>query len=327
MNARLLLLFAVFAIATTAAALPVVDQQSPYGTATIVVGVDGTQTRIVAQTVTAGITGDLVRVELGVGCDGGALIVEIVSLEPGRPVPGTVVRSRTTIDAASIPNPPETRTFDLDTPPSMTAGDAFAIVLRNETGSCTALKGPPAAGGTTYRGGEGWFRPASGPPDAWFQFLDFGRSGDLGFKTIVNVPIPSPPCIVNGTATSFPSFLPVCRCIRDEGLRDFRCALLNPAYFLIRNLPIDIRAGKKFNVKWTLVLYAPTKGVVEVTDVLPPGFTGAPKAPLTFFVDQLPAGQSLTLQYEAVAPLKPGRYKVETGIDDERMQTVIEVLP
>jgi hypothetical protein len=327
MNIRAVLLLVLLAIATTAGALPFVDQQSPYGTATIVIGVDGAQNRIVAQTVTAGVTGDLMRVELGVGCDGGALILEIVSLEPGRPVPGTVVRSSTTIDAASIPNPPAVRTFDLDMRVAMNDGDPFAIVLRNETGSCTALKGPPASGGTTYRGGEGWFRAASGPPDAWFQFLDFGRSGDLGFRTIVNVPIASPPCTVHGTATSFPGFLPVCRCIRDEGLRDFRCALLNPSYFLFRNLPTDIRAGKKFNVKWTLVLYAPMKGVVEVNDVLPPGFTGAPKAPLTFFVEQVPVGQSLTLQYEAVAPLKPGRYKVETGIDGGRMQTVIEVLP
>src|SRR5687767_15306772 len=50
---------------------------------------------------TAGVTGDLMRVELGVGCDSGALIVEIVNLWPGRPVPGTAVRSRITIPARS----------------------------------------------------------------------------------------------------------------------------------------------------------------------------------------------------------------------------------
>jgi hypothetical protein len=170
MNARVLLLSVLLAVATTLTARPVTDQQSPYGTATITVGVDGTQNRVVAQTVTAGVTGDLLRVEIGIGCDSGALILEIVNLEPGRPVPGAVVRSRTTIDAASIPNPPAPRTFDLDADPSMTAGDQFAIVLRNETGSCTALKGPPAADGTTYGRGEGFFRPADGPAGAWFQF-------------------------------------------------------------------------------------------------------------------------------------------------------------
>ena len=38
-------------------------------------------------------------------------------------------------------------------------------------------------------------------------------------------------------------------------------------------------------------------------------------------------GQSITLQYGAVAPLKAGKYKVETVVGDERMRTVIEVIP
>lgn len=327
MNAhRLLASLALASLAMTAAARPYVDQQSPYGTETIVVGNDAGRNRIVAQTVTAGLTGDLMRVELTIGCDGGALILEVVNLAPRSSLPGTVVRSRTTIDAASIPNPPEVRTFDLDRWPSMSGGDQFAIVLRNETGSCTAVKGPMAPDGSSYPGGEGYFRNAGATSIAWLQFLDFGKTGDLGFKTIVNVPVDSPPCIVNGVATPIPGFLPICRCIEDQGLRDFRCALLHPEYFLFRNLPTPLRVNEKFKVKWTLVVYASMKGVVEIDDRLPPGFIGSPKAPLTFFVDQVPVGQSITLEYDAVAPSKPGRYKLETGLDEGRMQTFIDVI-
>ena len=141
-----------------------------------------------AQTVTAGSTGDLMRVELGIGCDGGALIIEIVNLASGRaPPPGTVVRSRTTIDAATIPNPPATA--DVRSRPLAVdlRWRRFAIVLRNETGSCTALKGPTALDGSSYPGGKA-SSAAMRAPIAWLQFLDFGETGDLGFKTIVNVP-------------------------------------------------------------------------------------------------------------------------------------------
>lgn len=327
MNAhRFLIAVVLVSLTMAAAARPYVDQQSPCGKDTIIVGNDGGSNRIVAQTVTAGLTGDLMRVELTIGCDGGALIIEIVNLAPRSSLPGTVVRSRTTIDAASIPNPPEVRTFDLDRRPSMSDGDQFAIVLRNETGSCTAVKGPTALDGSSYPRGEGYFTSAGVTPVGWFQFLDFGDTGDLGFKTIVNVPADSPPCIVNGMATPFPGFLPVCRCISDEGLRDFRCALMHPEYFLFRNLPTPMRVNQKFKVKWTLVVYTPMEGVVEIFDQLPAGFIGSPKAPLTFFVDQVPAGQSLTLEYDAVAPSKPGRYKLETGFDEGQMQTFIDVV-
>ena len=311
-------------LATSVSARPVTDQQTPYGESQIEVG--GTFNYLVAQTVTAGVSGDLMRVELGIGCTGGELIVEIRDLWPGRPVPGTVVRSTTTIPAADIPNPPAVHTFDLATRVTMNTGDQFAIVLRNDTGVCKAIKAPRSIDGTAYRGGQGWFQRASGPAESWFQFLDFGDTGDLGFKTIVNVAADSPPCIVNGFATPFPGFLPVCRCIEDEGLRDFRCALLNPSYFLFRNIPTPLRTNDKFQVKWTLVVYAPMKGVVEVNDALPAGFTGAPKGPLTFFVDQVPVGQSITLTYDAVAPSKPGRYRLVTGIGEGNMQTFVEVL-
>jgi hypothetical protein len=323
-------------MAMIAEASVVVDQQAAYGSGVPPIVIGGPRQQIVAQTVTAGLTGSLTQVEIGVGCESGTLAIEIVDLEPGRGVvPGTVVRSRTTIDAALVPNPPEARTFTLDRAVTIAAGHRFAIVLRNETGSCGALKGPS---GDSYPDGEGFFRSAAGPPDAWLQFLDFGTSGDLGFRTMVDVPAGggrSGPCVVNGFATPFPNFIPVCRCLEDQGLRDQRCALFGPSFFLFRNLPFPIRAGQPFTVKWTLVAFAPMKGVVELAEKLPAGFQSSLTGPLVFFVDQLPAGKSITLEYKAVAGSKPGQFKVDTVVtfpgnqksDDGRLQTVIEVAP
>lgn len=315
----------VLGIAATAAARPVVDQQAPYGKATIEIG--GDRPWAVLQTVTAGVRGELMRIELGVGCTGGELTLQIHSLAPGGRLPGTL-RSAITIDAASIPEPAAIRTFELDRWPSMAPGDRFSIVLRNRTGTCRLLKGPEARDGSSYPDGDGFFtRDADPIPSSWLQFLDFGVEGDIGFKTIVNVPVSSPPCVVNGFAQPFEAWLPVCRCISDEGLRESRCALLHPSYFLFRTLPTDIRAGEKFKVKWTLVLYTPLDRIVELTDKLTSEFGGVPKAPLTFFAQQVPVGESITLEYEAVAPLKPGKYRVESNVDDGNLQTVIEVLP
>ena len=152
---RLFAALPLLALAATAAARPVLDQDAPYGEETIVVG--GARDIVVSQSVTAGVAGDLMRIEVGVGCDGGALIVEIVNVEPGREAPriGAPVRASVTVDAATIPNPPAMHTFELDRWPSMRSGDRFAIVLRNPTGSCTVMKGAMAADGSSYPRGRG----------------------------------------------------------------------------------------------------------------------------------------------------------------------------
>ena len=93
MNIRLLAALSLMAMATTAVAIPYTDQDAPYGKETIVVG--GARDNVVSQSVTAGLTGDLMRIEVGVGCDGGALILEIVNVEAGREAPrvGAPVRA------------------------------------------------------------------------------------------------------------------------------------------------------------------------------------------------------------------------------------------
>lgn len=318
---RLLAACSLVVLATTAAARPFLDRVSPYGEETMSVG--GSPNRVIGQTVTAGMTGDLMRVEIGIGCDSGALILEIVNLWPGREIPGLTVRSSLTIPASAIPNPPVPRTFELDRDrwPHMNTGDRFAIVLRNDTGVCTAMTGALALDGSSYPDGEGRFRRAEHSPESWFQFLDFGKTGDLGFKTTVNAVDDAAPCILNGfTPLPFPNWVPACRCLADEGLREFRCAFLHPSYFLSRHIPMPIHAGKTFEVKWTLTLFAPMKGALELKDPLSP-------KPLRFEVDQLPAGASITLGFEAIAPEKAGVYEIEAHVGDGSITTLLDVKP
>jgi hypothetical protein len=65
-----------------------------------------------------------------------------------------------------------------------------------------------------------------------------------------------------------PSWLPVCRCLQDQGLREFRCALFHPDFFLFRGTPWPLKPEEKYNVKWTLVPLGQLKGVLEVSEGL-----------------------------------------------------------
>jgi hypothetical protein len=292
------------------------------------VGLAGESDYQLAQTVTAGIGGRLSRVELPIECEGGTLIVEITDVVDGDE-PGTTVLSRTEVDGSLFP--PDTgfpfRAIDLAAAPRISAGVRFAIVLSNPTGRCGVGMGTLL---DLYPRGRSVFRFR---PDAFWQTTGgFSDPIDSAFRTWVETGSGAPGggssglCTIHGfPGLPVPVSSPVCRCLRDPGLREFRCGLFHPSMFLFRRIPEPIRAGEPFPVKWTLVALAPLKGTVELTDVFPAGFNG-PKSPLTFFVDQLPVGGSVTLEYKATAP-KGGKYKVDTILDDGRMQTMIEVVP
>jgi len=143
--------------------------------------------QILAQTVTAGVTGTLWAIQLPIGCASGRLIVEIrgVDLATGEPT-AAVIRSRR-IQASRLPASPSTTLAEIRLPGGMrfSAGDRFAIVLRNETGSCGLLVGEAGIGG--YPGGEAFFDARPNPP-GWIPFADFGSDpADLPFVTIMRV--------------------------------------------------------------------------------------------------------------------------------------------
>ncbi|MGZ5494865.1 MAG: hypothetical protein ACXWHG_14770, partial [Thermoanaerobaculia bacterium] len=224
-------IFASLLFPAVAGATLIVDQEQAIDASFPAFVIGGARGQVLAQTVTAGMSGQLAQVDLAVGCESGTLIIEIVDLERGRDVPGTRVRTRASVPASALPMPPEFRSITLDRPTHLTSGDRFAIVMRNETGTCHSLRG---SAGFMYTGGSGFLHQASDPPDAWQQLADFpGGTGSYAFRTVMDVPTTghARPCFVTGLAhpLPFPDFVPVCRCLQDQGLRQLRCGLLDPS--------------------------------------------------------------------------------------------------
>ena len=324
-------------LAFTANADVVLDQEQPLiEPAAGRRAIGGPSEQQLAQTVTAGISGRLVEVHVPVSCGSGEVILEIFAVSdsgaPGSPV--FAREHRLAAEFSRETDPPAFHRFVLDPAPRFEAGDRFTISLRNKTGECAMW---PSPDGDTYPPGDGWFVNNAPPSTGWTRNADTPDPfEDWPFQTFVDntpppaPPLPAPPCIVTGFGVGFiPSWLPVCRCLQDEGLRELRCALFHPDFFLFRRTPWPLEPEEKYNVKWTLVPLSQLKGVLEVSEGL--GFKG----PLTFFVDQLPPGASMTLEYPAVAG-KAGNYKVENTIvftkagqapDTGKIRTVLEVTP
>lgn len=335
MSKKTMVVAAVTAVLALAAQADLVlDQQQTTVTLGILgegwfVGPSGESDYQLAQTVTAGIGGRLSRVEFPIECEGGTLVVEVTDVVASDE-PGTTVLSRTEVEASLFPPGAgfPFRAIDLATAPRISAGVHFAIVLSNPTGRCGVGMGTSL---DLYPRGRSVFRYR---PDGFWQTTGgFSDPIDSAFRTWVETGSgvagggSSALCTIHGFGgLPVPVSSPVCKCLRDPGLREFRCGLFHPSMFLFRRIPEPIRAGEPFPVKWTLVALAPLKGAVELTDVFPAGFDG-PKSALTFFVDQLPVGGSITLEYKATAPKSGGKYKVDTILDDGRMQTMLEVIP
>jgi len=290
-----------------------------------------------AQTVTAGLTGRLVEVQVPIACRSGEVILEIRELNGDRP--DGAILSTDIYRASDFPapgTPPAFQRLPLRTSLFFNAGDRFAIQLFDKSGECVLYRSPD---GDSYTRGDAWFVNNTPPTTDWTpQSSTPSADGDYPFKTFVDVPpvhASGGPCTVHGSLGGLPGlpipfipdYAPVCRCLQDEGLRDeTRCALLNPDFFMFRRTP-SIDAGEPFKVTWTLVALSKLKGVIELTELLPDGFQTSLKGPLTFFVDQLPQGASMTLTYDAIAGKKGG--KIETSImmggQTQQLGTTIEV--
>lgn len=336
MKTRLFAMAVVMMLPAAAGAVLVVDQQQLGIETRFQFEIGLTHGYRIAQTVTAGMDGRLAQIQMPVTCSSGTLIVEITPLDGD--VPGTTVRSRADVGAALLPvvTPLVFRSFDLDRPVVMSAGERFAIVLRNETGDCHVGMADTL---NPYSRGDSFF--TFHDPPLWSHTGGFLDPFDTAFKTLIEVGGGgggrSVLCTVEQIRPPlpFPDFTPVCRCLQDRSLREQRCGFFHPALFLFRRIPQPLPVGQPFTVKWTLVALAPLKGVVEVRDFLPPGFEGL-KGPLVFFGDQIPQGASMTLDYKAVAGAKAGELKVQTDlslpIGDQKvgtgeLHTVIEVVP
>jgi hypothetical protein len=323
----------------TASAVVVIDQITHGFDAAIgrhAVGPPGRTDQRLAQTFTAGLDGRLVEIEMPLTCQspgGGTLILDIVELSGD--LPGTRIVSRTMLSGLTfVPShfPSSWHRMTLDTPVRVRPGDRFAIVLSNLTGECALERGVV---GNYYSRGEGFFTNNDEPPGTWARLSDRPSINfDYPFVTHVDVPV-STDCHVSGFGMiPIPNFTNVCRCLADPGLREMRCALLNPAFFMIRRFPFPLKENEPFKISWTLVALGTLHGTIEVTDQLPPEFKTQFKPPLIFQASQLPPGGSVTLSYDAVAfGGKKNKFKIDSIIrlplekEEGTMRTTIEVQP
>ena len=168
----------------------VIDQQQPAVDLTVGglgIGGGSNSEQMLAQVVTAGISGVLTEVRLPVGADSGDLIVEIESVTGGRP--NGVVLASESFPAATLPPvtlPPDFVRLPFDSPTAFLAGDAFAIVLRTG-GSFGIFQGPP---GNSYQGGDAYFDARPNPP-GWVPLGP--PTFDLPFQTVVQpTAVPEP---------------------------------------------------------------------------------------------------------------------------------------
>lgn len=163
------------------------DQQQPLIADPTVVGgaaIGGSSKQMLAQVVTAGLTGVLTQVRLPVVCSDDDLIVEIQGVAGG--IPDGMVLTSETFPGASLPSffpdPPRFRSLVFSAPAPVSAGSVFAIVLRSAggPGACGVFLGPI---GDPYPGGDALGNAL--PDSIWVPVaLGTGRS-DLPFQTIV----------------------------------------------------------------------------------------------------------------------------------------------
>ena len=138
---------------------PIIDQQQMIidtsGGFNFAIG--GNSEQMLAQVVTAGITGQLTEVRFPVVGGSGNLIVEIQAVSGS--IPNGIVLTSQTTPAASFPpfgsSSPSFRSIVFSTSVGFAAGDLFAIVLKSD-GSFGISPGPL---GNPYQGGDAFLIP------------------------------------------------------------------------------------------------------------------------------------------------------------------------
>ena len=176
----LLVLGLDLALAGSASAAPVLDQEQPTIDTSpgFVIGIGGASEQKLAQVVTPGVTGNLTEVDLSLGCVDD-LTIQIQGASGGKPN-GVILG--TSVNAASGPFPTTFRSFVLASPVPVTAGAQYAIVL-STAGSCGIWPGPV---GDPYQGGNAFFDSRPNPAGIWEPLgLGNGRA-DLPFRTFVD---------------------------------------------------------------------------------------------------------------------------------------------
>jgi len=144
-----------------------------------------------AQTFTAGFSGGLDQVDLGLNKPSGIvtapLTVEIRDAPGG--VPGSATLAGLTVPESQVPAAASFVSFNFASPAPVVAGNQYSIVAFSSTGGIPAVYGWMNSSATDPYAGGGAFGIPSSPPGAG-AWTPFGSAKDLAFKTYV-VPSPS----------------------------------------------------------------------------------------------------------------------------------------
>ncbi|WDI30728.1 hypothetical protein PUV54_12270 [Hyphococcus flavus] len=258
-------------LAPTGVIADVVDQEQLI-TEDSPTAIGGASEQELAQSFTVGVTGYLTQIRIPVACSTGELIVEIQRLNAdGEPSGAVVTGAR--VAAGDLPAPPGTfRTIRLSPPLLVEAGDRYAIVLKNETGVCSILSGPE---GDSYPGGQYFYDSRPNPP-GWVGGKDrpapSSTPGDMPFQTIIDDGVgggSSNRCFGNTGSGPVPlpfaDDLPICRCLSDPGLNQWRCRLLHPDFFIVRRIPMPpFNAKDVITEEWAFTPLRPLDGSVRM---------------------------------------------------------------
>lgn len=150
--------------------------------------IGGGSDQALGQTITASLSGDLIGMFMPIDCTDGTLMFQIRNIVNDET--GDTVLYEFEIDASELQKlvvgKSYYRLFPIILPPSrplyFEAGERFAVVLDNYTGSCGIHKSIVE----NYEGGDGYCRSPS--DDHWIPLSLGGNPPDLPFMTLMLVP-------------------------------------------------------------------------------------------------------------------------------------------
>lgn len=296
----------------------VTDQQQVGWYAERPLAIHGDSRQRLAQTVTAGIDGRLDHVRLLLNCSEGTrgpVTVEIRTLDAGG-APGGTVLGRSALDSATLVTSPERPNEFRDFMFSgieLERGDRFAIVITGEPGvNCSTPTGPVPGNPFNYPRGQGWYAALPDDLATWSPLDPPGT--DLVFYTMMEIPDPPPrrdrDCDfedANGVPNDWlPSFVPVCGCLEDPGLRAHRCWFMFPDVLLWRDIPLDFDP-RQGTALWSLLTMDPRFAGLQIQQASAEGrLAGKPVE----FDKGLAPGELHQLKHDLGGTADPSRVRI-----------------
>ncbi len=164
-------------------AAKIIDQLQPNIDSSAILAIGGSSEQKLAQTITISTTGTLKGIYLPISCADGRLSIAINDVVLGEP--GSLTLTNKQIRGNRVSNLiSQFRYFGLPGNLQVNAGDRYAIVIENATGSC-GISGSPL--GDSYFAGGGFFDARPNPP-GWVPFEDTESRFDLPFLLRIKTP-------------------------------------------------------------------------------------------------------------------------------------------